>query len=330
MLEILGAAGNAIGSIAGSLIQNELGKSNEKRQWNEYYSPQAQVRNLAAAGINPAVAMGNQSPVLTAGGQMQMPEAPGLGLGTTALSEIGAYLQAKQMAAKTEKETGKVDAETKKLLSELDAQNLQNDLIRQFGSQSWTYDIAQKYENILLARKTNDLKEQEKAINEFRKTTEYMESQLKGAELTAFKKRLANLDTEIKLYNQLQTEKIATEKSSQSANYASANASNSQASLNDHQQQLIDYQSEFQDMVNKVKRSNLSSEMLTELKKILANRALSEAEQEEAKLRIQHVQAFINARNNSAAWREFDNACNWISSKISASISGSFSSVSKD
>lgn len=260
MLEILGAAGNAIGSIAGSLIQNELGKSNEKRQWNEYYSPQAQVRNLAAAGINPAVAMGNQSPVLTAGGQMQMPDVPGLGLGTTALSEIGAYLQAKQMAAKTEKETGKVDAETKKILSELDAQNLQNDLIRQFGRQSWTYDISQKYENILLARKTNDIKEQEKAINEFRNTTEYMESQLKGAELTAFKKRLANLDTEIQLSNKLQTEKIATEKSSQTANYAAADSSKAQAAL--HRSNT-----KYQDIVNDIKESG----KVFELENIIQN-----------------------------------------------------------
>lgn len=98
-------AGNAIGSIGGAIIQNELGKANEKRQWDEYYSPKAQVRNLAAAGINPAVAFGNQSPVLTSGGQMQMPNVPELGLGTTALSEIGSYLNAKANAEKAGVET---------------------------------------------------------------------------------------------------------------------------------------------------------------------------------------------------------------------------------
>lgn len=98
-------AGNAIGSIGGAIIQNEIGKANEKRQWDEYYSPKAQVRNLAAAGINPAVAFGNQSPVLTSGGQMQMPDVSNLGLGTTALSEIGSYLNAKANAEKAGVET---------------------------------------------------------------------------------------------------------------------------------------------------------------------------------------------------------------------------------
>ena len=330
MSEWLSMAGNVISGITGSAIQNDMARKNAEYQWDRYYSPRAQVNNLAEAGINPAVAFGNQSPVMTTGGQLTMPDAPALGLGTTALAEIGQYINAKATAAKTERETGKVDAETKKLLSELDAQNLQNDLVRQFGNQKWTYDVAQAYENVLLARKTNDIKEQEKAINEYHKVTSYLESNLKGSELQMVKKRLANLDTEIELSNKLQTEKIATEKSAQTSNYASAKASSAQASFSEHQQTLIDYQSEFQNMVNQVKRSNLSSETLTELKKILANRALSEAEQKEAQLRMQHVEAFINARKMSAAWREFDNACNWISSKISASISGSFSSTSKD
>ena len=75
--------GNVIQSVLQPLVQNELGKNNAEWQWNKFYSPKAQVSNLAEAGINPAVAFGNQSPVMTTGGQMTMPDVPALGIGTT-------------------------------------------------------------------------------------------------------------------------------------------------------------------------------------------------------------------------------------------------------
>ena len=97
--------GNVIQSVLQPLVQNELGKNNAEWQWNKFYSPKAQVSNLAEAGINPAVAFGNQSPVMTTGGQMTMPDVPALGIGTTALSEIGNYLNAKANAEKANVET---------------------------------------------------------------------------------------------------------------------------------------------------------------------------------------------------------------------------------
>lgn len=97
--------GNVIQSVLQPLVQNEMGKNNAEWQWNRFYSPKAQVSNLAEVGINPAVAFGNQSPVMTTGGQMTMPDVPALGIGTTALSEIGNYLNAKANAEKANVET---------------------------------------------------------------------------------------------------------------------------------------------------------------------------------------------------------------------------------
>ena len=110
---LLAVAGNAIGNIGSSLIQNVLGQKNEERQWNRYYSPRAQVQNLAAAGINPAVAFGNQSPVLSSGGQMQMPDVPALGIGTTALAEIGQYINAAANAKKAGVDTRSAEEDIK-------------------------------------------------------------------------------------------------------------------------------------------------------------------------------------------------------------------------
>lgn len=322
-----------LGSLGGSLINGSIGlvgnkvahdqaMKDLKYQWNTMYSPQAQVRNMAAAGLNPAAAFGNQAPVIS-GSQMNLPQNPLGGIGTSSLSDLANYVNAKANAVKSGAETRKTDLEA-------DAISFENELNKIFKQ-------PERVANLMSAYKAMQLQDDEHSINEWRKSKEKALSELTGVQRDTATKIFNNMDVQIEQENRqreesikLTKEKQKTEGTQQSANLASAEASRSQATLNEHQKQLIDYQSEFQDMVNKVKRSNLSSEMLTELKKILANRALSEAEQKEAQLRMQHVEAFINARNNSAAWREFDNACNWISSKISASISGSFSSVSKD
>lgn len=322
-----------LGTLGGSLINGSIGLVGNKiahdqamkdlnYQWDKMYSPQAQVRNMAAAGLNPAAAFGNQAPVIS-GSQMNLPQNPLGGIGTTSLSDLANYMNAKANAQKSGAEIRNLDIDAK-------AKQFELELNKYFSAPEKIAALTLSWKNVML-------KNDEHNINEWKKETEKALSQLKGIERDSAQKLLDNMDIQIELENKQRSENIKltkekqkTEGTQQSANRAAAASSRSQASLNEHQQQLIDYQSEFQDMVNKVKRSNLSSEMLTELKKILANRALSDAEQKEAQLRMDHVEAFINARKMSSAWREFDNACNWISSKISASISGSFSSVSKD
>lgn len=317
------SAANGVLSVVGNEIASNTARKNLDYQMDKYYSPQAQVKNLGAAGLNPAVAFGNQSPTFSGGGQLQMPSNPLAGIGTTSLTDLANYMNAKANVKKAGADTRKSDAEA-------DAISFENELNRIFKQ-------PERVANLLAAYKSIQLQEDEHSINEWRKAKEKALSELSGIERDSAKKTFDNMDTVIEQQNRqreedikLTKEKQKTEGTQQSANRASAAAALSQAELNQHQQELIDYQREFQEMVNKVKRSNLSSEMLTNLKKLLAERHLSETQQKEAELRLSHVQAFINARNMSAAWREFDNACNWISSKISASISGTFSSVSKD
>ena len=63
------------------------------------YSPQAQVRNMAAAGINPAAAFGNQAPVIS-GSQMNLPQNPLGGIGTSSLNDISNYILSQAQAKK--------------------------------------------------------------------------------------------------------------------------------------------------------------------------------------------------------------------------------------
>lgn len=104
-----------LGSLGGSLINGSIGLVGNKiahdqamkdldYQWNKMYSPQAQVRNMAAAGLNPAAAFGNQAPVIS-GSQMNLPNNPLGGIGTSSLNDISNYILSQAQAKKAGVET---------------------------------------------------------------------------------------------------------------------------------------------------------------------------------------------------------------------------------
>lgn len=101
---------SGLGSLGGSLINGSIGlignniahdqaMKDLNYQWNKMYSPQAQVRNMAAAGINPAAAFGNQAPVIN-GSQMNLPQNPLGGIGTSSLNDISNYILSQAQAKK--------------------------------------------------------------------------------------------------------------------------------------------------------------------------------------------------------------------------------------
>ena len=56
MSEWVSMLGNAISGITSSAIQNDMARKNAEYQWDRFYSPKAQVNNLATAGLIPASA----------------------------------------------------------------------------------------------------------------------------------------------------------------------------------------------------------------------------------------------------------------------------------
>lgn len=91
-------AGNALLSKISSTITQGMNRADLDYAQSRYLSPQAQVRNLVAAGLNPAVAMGNQSPVFTSAGQLGN-NYPALG--TTSLSDMANAVAAVAAAKKS-------------------------------------------------------------------------------------------------------------------------------------------------------------------------------------------------------------------------------------
>ena len=294
-------AGNSLLSGIASAVSQGRNRSDLDYQMSRYYSPTAQVNNLAAAGLNPAVAMGNQSPVFSSGGQLGNNPIPNFSVGVESLTDLGNYIKSMSDAKKS-------GADTDKAIAETDAIKFQNDLQKQFGAQKWVTDLALAYQNVLLAQKTNDAKEQEIAINEFKKVSESALATANEYQRDILKKRLENTDTELRLANKLQEEKAKTEKSAQSANYASANASNTQADVN---RQVRRLQSALADIEEGGKTEKIKS-LIAEYKK---NQSISDADAKEAEVKLSRLES-IQDKRSSSFFREVDNYLEWLKDKV--------------
>lgn len=308
-LEFLGAAGNLIGSVGGALVQNALGRANEKRQWDEYYSPQAQVRNLAAAGINPAVAMGNQSPVLTSGGQMQMPDVPNLGLGTTALSEIGNYLNAVANAKKAGADTRSSEEDVKLKQIEQSRNQFELQLRQKYGLKQAAQNLSLAEANVRLAQLSGDNAEIDKAIKEYTKAKEKALSECQEKQRDILQKELDNKDTELKLSNRVLKTQGDSNIASANASNAAAKASLSQADVNRETRRL---QSALADVEEAGKLDKINS-LIAEYKK---NGSISDADAKEADIKLSRLND-IQDKRSSYFFKEVDGLTEWLKSKIS-------------
>ena len=244
----VGLAGvNAGLSLVGNKIAQQTSRENLDYMMSRYYSPQAQVNNLAAAGINPAVAFGNQSPVFSSGGQMQMPSNPLAGIGTTSLSDLANYINAKTNAKKAGVEMRNIDIDTQAKKFDLELAKI--------------YKSPEQFAALTLAWKNVMLSDDEHNIKVWQKAKEKALSEVEEKNRDILDKTLSNMDIQIKQENKqreenikLTQEKQKTEKTSQSANVASANASNAAANLSRSQKS-------YQDIVNDIKESGKTFEL---------------------------------------------------------------------
>ena len=274
----LQVAGGLINSVSGLISsgqafnrQKELMDYQMKlqdEQFKKYTSPQAQVSNLAAAGINPAVAMGNQSPVFAPSPSPGAVAPAQFGIGTTSLTDLAQYLLAKAQAKKAGVESKNIDIDTEAKKFELELSK-------------W-FSVPEKVANITLAWKNVMLKDDEHNINEWKKSTEEALSQLKGIERDSAQKLFENMDTVIQQENQqreesikLTQEKQKTERTSQSANTASARASNAAADYTQSQKK-------YQDIVNDIKESGKTFELENLIRRYQAENKVNDADNDQA------------------------------------------------
>lgn len=147
---------NSVGSMLGTNYAVKKQKELMDYQWNNYQSPSAQVRNMAAAGINPAVALGNQAPVISSSPSVPAVEAPQFGIGTSSLTDLSNYIKSLADAKKAGADTNlaEKEAEVKKIESE--RQEFELNLRKLFGPKQEFINLSTAAANLRLATLSGD------------------------------------------------------------------------------------------------------------------------------------------------------------------------------
>lgn len=292
---------NSVGSVVSSKIQSSQQMKDWRDQWNTAYSPQAQVRNLAAAGINPAVAFGQNAPVLASGPSVPSVAAPSIGV--QGLSDVGSYIQAlanAKLAGASEKKT---QAETDRIFAEKDAVELQNQITREYGLKQAAELLAKTSKEVALLASQDDVAKSEKALNDFKALTEQVLAAYHGKQKELLEKDLESY------YIKLQGN-LAEQKSRIQANQANANQANTQASVNRENRRL-------QAALADIEEGSKSEKMQSLISEYLKNGDLSDADAKEARLRLSRLNQIEYSRDNSVLFEAVDNFAEWLKSKIS-------------
>ena len=297
---VSGAINTGLGILGQSMV-NKQARDNYQWQYDNFLSPKAQVKSMTAAGLNPAAVFGNNAPVLNSGG-LSIPANPLGGIGTTSLSDISNYIMAKSQAKKN-------GAEVKNLDIDAEAKQFELDLNKLFSS-------PERVANLTAAWKNVRLQDDEHNIKEWTAAKEKALSELQGVQRDTAQKVLDNMDIQIKQENKqreedikLTQEKQRTEKTSQSANVASANASNAAASVSRENRRL---QAALADIEEAGKTEKINS-LIAEYKK---NGILSDFDAKEAQIRLDRLSS-VEDKRTSTFFREVDNYLEWLKNKVS-------------
>lgn len=306
------AAGNTALNAIGIGQQTGASEDLMKYQWDNFMSPRAQVREMAAAGLNPGAVLGSGKGSFA---------SPSVGMPSVAPVQIGGvdtlanYLVAKSQAKRNEVDTKLLDIEAQNKQFELD-------LNRCFSSK-------ERVANLLSAYKALQLQDDEHSRNEWLIAKEKALSELSGIQKDTAKKVLDNMDTQIMQENKQREESIKltkeqqkTEKSSQSANYASAQNQRAQALLNKEIQSI-----------KHVEREVAETGKLDQIDALLADyrrdKMLSDEEYEEAKKRFDALKRINKAIDKSEFVSKTNAAFTWLTDILGAPFKGLTSNLGK-
>ena len=179
--------GSSLISVGGGLLGNILANQSLSKQveaqkdlmdyqWKNYASPLAQAQSYAAAGFNPAVAMGNGN-ISSMQPSASAPTAPVYSTGIENLSELGNYMLAVAQAKKAGVDTSKSEQEIKNLEITRQADAFELELKKVFARPQLATELRQAYINVLNAQDTHDINQLDKAIKEWTKAKEKAESE---------------------------------------------------------------------------------------------------------------------------------------------------------
>ena len=276
------AAVNLGGSFLGALFNDSQSAKAVERQiqgakelmdyeQSNYLSPKAQVKNLGAAGINPAAAFGNTAPV-NVGGSFAMPNAQPamMQVGTQSLSDVAQLLVGAAQAKKAGVEVPNIEEDTQGKVLDNQRKEFENKLLTTYGLRRTAAEVALAEQNVKNAIQTGDNLKIDNSIKEWQSAKEKALSECNEVQRDILKKEFENKDTELQLRNRKSEEEIKTEKSKQTANYASAAASRSSASLNASQVKINEFIAGIKETERNFEQATFDTRFKQELAKLSA------------------------------------------------------------
>lgn len=291
-------------------LQNKYAKEMANYMWQNFQSPKAQVAAMGAAGLNPVGMLEHGGSGAFASPSVSMPSSAPINVsGIMDISSLANMLNSVANIRKTGAEVPNIEAATANQVADTEAKKLQNSLTEKFGQQKWISEISLAFQNALLANASTDKTKQETAYQELHNLWQKVINEQEGIKKDILVKERDNTDTRLGLENQLLQEKSKTEKSAQTSNYASANASNTQAEVNRENRRI---QSALADIEEQGKNARIEA-LISEYE---SKKWLTEAEANEARIKASRLHDVELRRDQSVLFREIDNLSEWIKSKI--------------
>lgn len=328
---LIGAAAASGGAnILSSLIGNAFATSNQAKQveqskelmnyqWENFGSPEAQVKSLAKAGLNPVAMFGQNSGAVSSPSPAMPSSVP---FQVDGIESIGNFIKSLADAKKSGAEMPLIDAEIEKALAEknltqvkTDAQKLANLIQVQYGDKEKAANIANLYANAQLALSSKDLNEAEKVLTELKQQTEKVTKELT-------EKRKAQVALEVDFYPKQIEEQLKTLRSQQSANYASAEASEAASELSFAQaavqRELRRAEKVKSDVLESGKVDNIKS-YIDELRK---DRMISHQQYQEALQKYNDIKVRNTSRERSTFVNKTDAFFDWFGDLIGKPLKG--------
>lgn len=314
-LNLVGSAlVNGAGGLLSSGLSYLLGRSNMNKQieqskelmdyqWNKFQSPQAQVRAMAAAGLNPAAMFGSGGSGSFASPSVNMPSSSPVNVPPVMdISAIASYVKAIADAKKAGMDTKLSEQDIKNKEVERQTAEFELGLKKQFGKDFQSVQLAQAYRNLCLASDTHDLNQQEKALNEWKIAIEKSTASIKESEQEMARQRLENNPLAIRLENDLMSEKSKTERAQQNELYTRSEVNRENRRI---QSALAD-----------VEEGSKDEKLRALIKEYQSRGFVSDADAKDALLRLERVLQITDKRS-SYFFRELDGLSEWLKSRIS-------------
>lgn len=266
-----------------NMLMNHLGMNQQMSsakemmdyQWDKFGSPKAQVNALAAAGINPAVALGQGGTGAFAQPLDSMPSSV-----PVQIDNVAPMLSSLTQLKKVDKDNELVDQQIYKTLSEKNlideqrhGQNIANIILREYGDKEAAARIANLGGQTALYAAEKDFTKANESLIKLKQDTEKVykvllnENKLKAA-------------LEVKNYQRYIDSVIVS-------NQKSAN--------------LAEKQADFQQIVNEIKESGKTFELENLIRKYQAENKVSDASAEQAYTMLERYKQLNENDKNAAA-----------------------------